>query len=258
MNDLHPIHDEGLSPAAEAALAALRADDGEMPATARDRVWTRLERGPIAAAPVRVPWRGVVIGLAIAAGLVLALASLGRGAQPIARAPRGEAARYDGAAATGELAARDGGPPTGERAAVVAAPATASVPETAVPEDRSVRAVPEDRSSRAVPEDRPRRAAAAEDASQAADASTLAAEAALLQRAQTALAAGDPEAALVRLGEHARGYRDGVLARERDALRVTALCAAGRTDEGRAEGEAFLRAHAGSLLAERVRGACAP
>jgi hypothetical protein len=49
-----------------------------------------------------------------------------------------------------------------------------------------------------------------------------------------------------------------VLARERDALRVTALCAAGRTAEGRAEGAAFVQAHAGSLLAERVRGACEP
>jgi len=98
----------------------------------------------------------------------------------------------------------------------------------------------------------------AADDGAAGDGGALAAEAALLQRAQTALAAGDPEGALRSLGEHARGFKDGVLARERDALRVTALCAAGRTDEGRAEGEAFLRAHAGSLLAERVRGACAP
>jgi len=246
MNDLHPIHDEGLSPAAHAALAALRADDDEMPAAARERVWSRLERGPVAAAPVRVPWRGVVIGLAIAAGLALALAPLGRGAQPIARAPRGEAARYDGAAATNELAARDGGRP-----GAVASPAQSGVASVREP---AVEAVPEDRSKRGTA-DGP---SATDGAGAAADASTLAAEAALLQRAQTALAAGDPEAALVRLGEHARGYKDGVLARERDALRVTALCAAGRTDEGRAEGDAFLRAHAGSLLAERVRGACAP
>ena len=87
-------------------------------------------------------------------------------------------------------------------------------------------------------------------------ASALAAEAALLQRAQTALAAGAPEEALARLGEHAREFPAGVLAQERAALRVVALCAAGRAREGRAEAASFLRAHAGSVLAERVRGAC--
>ena len=35
MNDLRHFHDEGLSPAAHAALAALRAEEDEMPAAAR-------------------------------------------------------------------------------------------------------------------------------------------------------------------------------------------------------------------------------
>lgn len=284
MNDLRNIHDEGLSPAAHAALAALRAEEDEMPAAARERVWARLaETSAPAEAPGRGRWRGAVIGLAIAAGLALALIELGRGAQPIARAPRGEAARYDGAAPADERAARRGALSEAGAAQLpaaageVSAGTAAAAGHPAVPEDRSGggvdTAVPEDRSVRgpgaAVPEDRPGRASrtgagsvggAAGGASDeaAGDGGALAAEAALLQRAQTALAAGDPEGALRSLGEHARGFKDGVLARERDALRVTALCAAGRTDEGRAEGEAFLRAHAGSLLAERVRGACEP
>ena len=76
-----------------------------MPAAARERVWARLADAPAPAeAPGRGRWRGAVIGLAIAAGLALALIELGRGAQPIARAPRGEAARYDGAAPADERA----------------------------------------------------------------------------------------------------------------------------------------------------------
>ena len=269
MNDLRHIHDEGLSPAAHAALAALRAEEDEMPDAVRERVWSRLAEAP-AIAETRAPgraWRGAVIGLAIAAGLALALIELGRGAQPIAQAPRGEAARYDAAAEVGAGAAQVGGRAgvAGAGGAIEAGPEDRSErAAAAVPEARSERAaaVPEDRSGRAaeaVPEDRSGRAGRTGTAGAGAGAGgLLAAETALLQRAQTALAAGDPEAALARLGEHARDFKDGVLGRERDALRVTALCAAGRTAEGRAEGEAFVRAHAGSLLAERVRGACEP
>jgi hypothetical protein len=267
MNDLPHMEDDGLSPAGHAALAALRAEE-EMPADARERVWARLEEASAQVRPRasgRALWRGAVIGLAIAAGLALALIELGRGAQPITQAPRGDAARYDGAAPTGEWAARQGAPAAVPGASRTQAAASETVvvgqggeaPQgdrpargEAVPEGRSVRgeAVPEGRSMRAGPE----------VVAAPVDGGALAAEAALLQRAQTALAAGDPEAALARLGEHTRGFKDGVLARERDALRVTALCAAGRTTEGRAEAEAFLKAHAGSLLAERVRGACEP
>jgi translation initiation factor IF-2 len=159
MNDLRHIHDEGLSPAAHAALAALRAEEDEMPEAVRERVWSRLAEAP-AIAETRAPgraWRGAVIGLAIAAGLALALIELGRGAQPIAQAPRGEAARYDAAAEVGAGAAQVGG-----RAGV----AGAGVAIEAGPEDRSERAaaaVPEARSERAaaVPEDRSGRAAEA-------------------------------------------------------------------------------------------------
>lgn len=277
MNEVRNIHDEGLSPAARAALAALRADD-EMPDAARERVWARVERAPAlldmsqGTGPSRGRWGGAAIVLAIAAGLALAVVELGGRAPAIAQAPRGEAARYDGGAA-GERMARVGAPGPARTVKLglsegtgVAGPAAAGAtgapglsegtgaagPGVAVAEDRSMKSVAEDRSSRGGGGARGAGAAEAVPG----DSSSLAAEAALLQRAQTALAAGDPEAALARLGEHARGFKDGVLARERDALRVTALCAAGRMSEGRAEAAAFLAAHAGSLLAERVRGAC--
>ncbi len=266
MNEVRNIHDEGLSPAARAALAALRAED-EMPDATRERVWARIERAPAVldmsqgTGSSRGRWGGAAIVLALAAGLALAVVELGGRAPAIAQAPRGEAARYDGGAAAGRSARVEAAGP-GRTATRVEA-------EAAVLEDRSSSAVPEDRSARgvagagaaaeAVPGDRSARGGAgARGAAEAGagDSSSLAAEAALLQRAQTALAAGDPGAALARLGEHARGFKGGVLARERDALRVTALCAAGRVSEGRAEAAAFLAAHAGSLLAERVRGAC--
>jgi hypothetical protein len=236
-------HDNGLSPAAHAALAALRAED-DLPADARARVWARLaaeEAGPsdmsFAPARQRRGWAPVVLGLAIAAGVALALVGPGRGAKELAADTRPDAAAYDDAARAARMATK------------IVAPAPEVVPVTSAPtpilvkeEPRRPRERPVEATPPPVPE----------------DSSTLAAETALLQRAQAALAAGDADAALTGLGEHAKRFADGVLARERDALRVTALCAAGRRAEGQAEAATFLRAHGDSLLAERVRGACDP
>lgn len=251
MTDHPHIHDDGLSPAARTALAALRAED-ELAAEVKDRMWQRLAA---AAASDDLPdmshgagrkdqarRRGALVGLAIAAGLTLTVLGLQRAAQPVARAERGEAAAYGGSAAA-ERAARSNG-------------AAASSPATPVPQDMSPTTARDDD-----PPAAPRRKASTpeidkRDAAPEASASALAAEAALLQRAQTAHAAGDDVAALGLLDQHAREYADGALAQERAALRVVALCAAGREDEGRAAAASFLRAHPGSVLAERVRGAC--
>jgi hypothetical protein len=43
---------------------------------------------------------------------------------------------------------------------------------------------------------------------------------------------------------------------ERQATRVLALCAAGRTAEARTAGKAFLDAHPASPAAQRVRASC--
>lgn len=89
-----------------------------------------------------------------------------------------------------------------------------------------------------------------------APASTLAEEVGLLRSAHAALNAGDPNAALARLAEHARRFPSGTMAEERDAARVLALCRAERRDEARTAAARFLRDRPSSPLAARVRASC--
>jgi hypothetical protein len=77
----------------------------------------------------------------------------------------------------------------------------------------------------------------------------VAEEARLVRQARDSLRSGDAAAALRLLDEHARRFPDGVLAEERSAERVSALCKLGRDDEAREEGARFLRANPGSALA---------
>lgn len=84
----------------------------------------------------------------------------------------------------------------------------------------------------------------------------LAAELALVDAAKRALAAGDAALALDRLAEHARDFRRGQLAEERQALRVEALCAAGKRPQARAEATLFVREYPASTHADRIARAC--
>jgi hypothetical protein len=68
------------------------------------------------------------------------------------------------------------------------------------------------------------------------------AELLLLRPARAAVAREDFAAALPPIAEHARRFRDGRLAEEREALRVKALVGLGRADEARRAAAAF-RAH---------------
>lgn len=90
-----------------------------------------------------------------------------------------------------------------------------------------------------------------------ASASTLSEEATLLQRAQSALAAKNPELALAVLAEHERRFAAGALAEERRAAKVLALCALGRVDEARALARAFVNAAPRSVLVPRLEHSCA-
>ncbi len=81
----------------------------------------------------------------------------------------------------------------------------------------------------------------------------LAEEVALLSRAETALHNGKPAAALEILNEHERKFGNGLLAEERIAARVQALCALGRTAAADAQ-LALLSPK--SLHGEVSRGAC--
>jgi TolA-binding protein len=84
----------------------------------------------------------------------------------------------------------------------------------------------------------------------------LAAENALVAAARDALARGDHATALAKLAEHAREFPNGQLTEERAALRIEALCAAGKHAQGRAEAKQFLRDHPGATQAARVEAAC--
>jgi len=114
---------------------------------------------------------------------------------------------------------------------------------TTLPSDAGVRsetdpAAPRDRPAASTPPD------------------SVAEEAALLRAASGALARGDSGAALARLDEHAARFPRGALAEERQAGRVFALCADGRSQEARALASTFVAANPRSPLVSRVRGAC--
>lgn len=85
---------------------------------------------------------------------------------------------------------------------------------------------------------------------------TLGAETQLMRPADQALRTGDPARALELLDEHALHFPQGVLAEERSAERVTALCALGRVDEAHAEAARFIATHADSPLVGSVRRSC--
>jgi hypothetical protein len=86
---------------------------------------------------------------------------------------------------------------------------------------------------------------------------SIAGEVAMLRRAQKALKQGDAEASLAAIDALAAKHPKGALREERLAARVLALCAAGRTSEARAAGQAFLAEAPNSVQASRVRASCA-
>ena len=79
-----------------------------------------------------------------------------------------------------------------------------------------------------------------------------------IEAAERALAQGKPSVALDELDRHAREFPRADLAQERRALRVLALCAVGRTTEGRGQQGAFLRDFPRSTYRARVERACKP
>ncbi len=77
----------------------------------------------------------------------------------------------------------------------------------------------------------------------------LARERALISQTRTTLMRNNPKHALGRLGQHERQFSTGRMRAEREALRVVALRAAGRTAEAQARSEKFAREHPNSLFA---------
>jgi hypothetical protein len=89
----------------------------------------------------------------------------------------------------------------------------------------------------------------------AAPADGLQAELALVRAAHDALRAGKPDVALERMEQHRSEFPNGALSEERDALRVSAICALGRSDAA-SEAQTFLANHPGSPFVARIRDAC--
>jgi hypothetical protein len=85
------------------------------------------------------------------------------------------------------------------------------------------------------------------------DARRLAAEVALLDRARTALRAGDTSGAIAALDRHRDEFRDGALAAEADVVRIEAAIQRGDHADARARGRTFLATFPQSPLARRVR-----
>jgi hypothetical protein len=83
------------------------------------------------------------------------------------------------------------------------------------------------------------------------------AEMLLIGQAREALQSGHAAHALVVLYEHGHRFPSGALGEERDAMRVTSLCALGRVAEASAAASQFLRAFPDSPHAGRVRASCA-
>jgi hypothetical protein len=84
----------------------------------------------------------------------------------------------------------------------------------------------------------------------------LAQERQLLADAQAALQRRDLVDAHTHLDEHARRFPRGVLADEREVLRVLVLCDADRRPEALATALALLAARAAGLFLARLRGSC--
>lgn len=220
-------------------------------AVARPRPAVKRRIAQAIAAPVPAPrWPYVAVAVAAAAALV---ASLAWPESWLDRSPREEhrpEAPYDDA--TPSQLGRVDSPHAPEVARPVAPAPQRVVAPPIAPRETSERKAPARRDAK--DEARDRRAAPADVVAAGDD---LLAEMALLERARSRLAAGNPRAALALAEEHASTFPGGALTEERDALRVIASCALpDRSAAAFTARLAFARDYPRSTYAERVRRAC--
>ncbi len=238
-----------------------------------------LAAGVVPTDGVPIPWRGrrwwlgakvgafaAIIGVGAAVLLLGRDAHEGRGPREVQRTP------VRALAATGLGAPADARPAAGwapsltagsgrndlEQAAIPLVPVSSlapAAPSAPLPLDsRALSAkTPAEKAARSASG----RGAGSRHASSGGSGGSVAAEVAILRRVSASLRAGDPEAALVAVGEHARRFPNGALAEERDTERIVALCALGRRDEGARATERFDRAYPASSHAARIQAACA-
>jgi hypothetical protein len=252
MSKGEPREPEPLRADAQRMLSLWRTADA-MPRAVHARVWQRLR------APKRAPVRSdglliAVLAFGIAAAVLLAIWGVGR-LLPSMRRSAGP--RSDPQAEHGQAQPS----PTGTAIDVqpANAPPRASMPAPAVtlpPAPTPVVEAPAPGPTSMRPRSPASHDAAASDDAKIDERSTrIARERDLIERAWSALAEGDPRAALDRCAEHERAFPDGLLAPERAAIAVIARCKRG--DAGAiASADAWLAAEPRSPLAGRVRAAC--
>lgn len=249
---------DDLSPESRALLGAARAADDPSPGD-RDRVRARMLAAIAAgsattAGTTAAKAAPATSGLALAklALILLAAAAVATGAYLVVRGRSGgSGARAEAVQATATAEPPEAGPGTATAEPPEAGPGTATAEPEVV-----VEIEPE-----AAPVKRPRKSvrpveAAPEVVVKPSAADSLKRERALLAKATAALRGGDPDAALAALGEHQHEFPHGVLEEERAASTVLALCATGRTAEGRKARDRFLGAWPRSVHASRVGAAC--
>jgi hypothetical protein len=199
-----------------------------------------------------IPLRWIAIGLAVAAALALLWLRPSRLGIEARHGPDAAAHVADASSVEHEVAPPHEPMPTGEPRDVD--------PRDGGSDEAHSEQAPAPEHDRASGRDTTRppardRGARSKDPPEPSDA--LAAEAALLRRANALLSGGDAARALALLQDWERTFAPGHLYEEHAALRSIALCVLGRTIQGRGEAKAFGRRYPASAHLERVRSACA-
>lgn len=252
-----------------AMLAAFQAEENPPSAIVHD-VRARLLETTAVAPPtgsvIKGPWAlwaGVAV-VAAAAAAVLALNMGGSDATAVSQSTAQQAVDTRENAEHAERAiSKEKATPT-RRATpprrAQSQPETVAVPQPVVepePVEKSQPATPEIAAPKPPKKRRAIAPAPAEEPTTPAEPdSSLAAETRMLDRARQAVADNRPKDALAILAEAASKFPGGVLAQERAALKVVALCDAGRVETGRKAAASFVASHPRSALRARVESAC--
>jgi hypothetical protein len=243
-----------VAPSAQAIVAATSVVAGAAPAAGGGAVALGITSTATIAAKVTA-W---VVAVALTGGAVGLTAKhvVGSGSpSPAVQANLPNAARGEGASVGLPTAAiRTGSASVSERRAP-ALPSGASQPAASVYAPHPAREIRVHAEAPTTASDVS--AGVREDPAPSNIAATLDAELALIRRARAALNDGRPEEALAALDEHASRFPSGVLAEDRAAQRILALCALARPDAAREEGQRFFLDYPRSPHVAAIRGSCA-
>jgi hypothetical protein len=133
------------------------------------------------------------------------------------------------------------------------APASAALPPSATAPARANESLPNASDPAAAEPAVNGASGAARVESKPPPASALAAELSALDTVRSALAAGNPAAALSGLDAYAHNFPHGKLSLEAEVLRIDALAKSGQAAAAQKRAQAFMKRHPDSMLASRVR-----